>query len=504
MLLAPVEHEAGRKRHADADDASEDRIPGPCHVHIGLDVPKGDKARSDARKHASLGRVLGVEAEAEHRELGPDQENAHLAEYFQHRCVRPLRNDDGGHDRQHPPHQREPARRPQVVLRRASLPEELLVEIQRRDRRHRVQTGIEARHGRGHDGRRDHSHQPGKADHGHEVQHDPVVVVEVLSAVVAVEQDPDQEEHDIHQKRRVAHEGIGLLCVAQGFGRERALNHHLVHAVHHDVIDRHRDHAGPDRCDHGRIERVLERIGPADLLQVLQRAQEPARQVGDQHHGHDRRADEQDGALDQVRPDHRGDAAQHRVGDGDHGDDEDGVDDVHAGDELQHQRGRVEHDSGIADVAEQEHGRHQRAGGQPEPALQVVEDRSDAGVVEERQKERVDDEDDDRVVDVDEDDREAVLVRPGRSAQERDRAEIGRDHGHADHPPRRRALPQVVMLRRSDALAQEIAENQRARQVSDDNRPVQRPEIRHALVTPGKKAGLRHRRTRPFRKNDAV
>ena len=243
------------------------------------------------------------------------------------------------------------------------------------------------------------------------------------------------------------------------------------------MVDRHGDDPGPDGPHDRWIDGSLERIGLADRLERLQGLVQPAGQLTDeQHRGRDG-AEEQDARLDDVGPDHRRYPAQHGVGDGHHGNDEDRQNHVDAGDEFQHQRRGVQHDSGIGDVPQQEDGGHHGSRGQPEAPLQVVEDGRATAVVEERQKQRGDDEDGDGVVDVDEDDRESVHIGPGRSAEKSERPDIGRDNRDSDGPPGRRALADEVVLRGLHSLAQEEPEDEIADDIDDQDRPVENAEV---------------------------
>ena len=80
------------------------------------------------------------------------------------------------------------------MLGRGAFFEEFFVEIERRDRRHRVQTRIKTRHRRRDDGCSDNAQQPRETDRRDEVEYDQVFVVERLAAVVTIEEYAEAEQ----------------------------------------------------------------------------------------------------------------------------------------------------------------------------------------------------------------------------------------------------------------------------------------------------------------------
>ena len=483
--LAAVQQQAGAPGYGDAHRPAEGAVPRPGEVREEAGVGQSEEAGRHPPHQPPLAGVLGVEAQAEHGQLGADEEGADFAQDLQHRGAVAFGEQDGRCHHQHSPEHGEPAGDGQAALRRGVLVEELLVKVQGGHRGHGVEAGVQAGHGGGHHGGGDQAHQSGQADGGHELQHDLVAVLELPPAVVAPEQQPQAEEQGVDGEGGVAHQDVRLLGVPQGAGGQGALHHHLVHPIDHHMVDGHGDQAGPDGGHLGGVQRMGEGVGAALRLQRRQGVRQRLRQFRQHHRENDEGAGEQHRGLHQIRPDHRRNAAQQGVGQGHRGDYEDGVGDVHAGDELQHQGGGVKHDAGVHEVAEQENGGHQCARRQAEAPLQVVEDGGDAAVVEEGQKDRDDDEDGDGIVDVDEDHGKSFLVGPGRAAEKGQCADVGGHHGQADHRPGRGPLAQIVVLRRAHPLAEQEADEDGAGHVGGQDGPVEGAEVSHVAGLPG-------------------
>ena len=102
------------------------------------------------------------------------------------------------------------------MFRRGTFLEKLFIEVEGRHRRHGVQTGVKAGHGRRDDRCSNNTHQARKSNRRNEIQYDQIFIIKRFATVVAIEQDAQPKEQDKYQERDVAHHDIGLFGVADG------------------------------------------------------------------------------------------------------------------------------------------------------------------------------------------------------------------------------------------------------------------------------------------------
>ena len=171
---------------------------------------------------------------------------------------------------------------------------------------------------------------------------------------------------------------------------------------------RHGNDAGPDGGFELQIETEIQWVGLSLCFQISQNLCDRRRHAVEQREQDNECAYEQHAGLDHVGPNDGGDAAHYRVDQGNDGHDDDRRFDVHAGDELDNERGCVEDRGRCQSLRYEEYAGNYNTGRRPESSLHVVVYGGHAAVEEKRQKQRNDNKYDDRIVEMDRNDGEAL------------------------------------------------------------------------------------------------